>query len=371
MRKTPLPPFRVPRMRLYAALAAAAAALALSACTTTRYVNPCYGAGLLIPTDATGAEIVQAADQCIAEGGERKQGLVIRSAGHLRDAAYDAAVADADAAIAIDPAYADAYYYRGYAHEEAGRVDAARADFDKAVELGLAPAFAMRARGRVKFLEGDFAGAYDDFDAIIAAAPEDEEAYRLRGAAAHVLERWAQAEADFSKAIELDPKDLRAYSGRAYVKYFTGRYAAAVPDFKKSLSEKPEGLKAAFLYLAMRRANDPDAAAELARQAATLDATKNPGVFPALFLGRVSIDEMVRVAIETGIHKPRENESEGFFYAGMAELFAGNEKAAEMWFRRVLATGVVRFDEVRGARKELRAMGIPVPSPDPRAQGGS
>ena len=28
---------------------------------------------------------------------------------------------------------------------------------------------------------------------------------------------------------------------------------------------------------------------------------------------------------------------------------------------------VVRFDEVRGARMELRAMGISVPSPDPRA----
>ena len=30
-----------------------------------------------------------------------------------------------------------------------------------------------------------------------------------------------------------------------------------------------------------------------------------------------------------------------------------------------MATGVVRFDEIRGSRKELRAMGIAVPSPDP------
>ncbi|BCW91087.1 hypothetical protein sos41_42650 [Alphaproteobacteria bacterium SO-S41] len=358
-------------MRLYN-LAFAAAALALPACTNTVYVNPCYGAGLLIPDqEATGAEIVAAADKCIADGGERKQGLVIRSGGHMRETNYEAAIADADAAIALDPNYADAWYYRGYANEELGRIDAARSDFDKAIELGLAPGYAFRARGRVKFLENDFAGAYDDFDAIIAADPNDQEAYRLRGAAAHVLERWSQAEADFTKAIELDPNDLKAYSGRAYVKYFTGRYAAAVPDFKKALSKKPEGLKAAFLYLAMRRANDPDTDAELARQAETLDATHNPGVFPALFLGRVTIDEMVRVATETGIHKPRENESEGFFYAGMAELFAGHQDRAEQWFRRVLATGVIRFDEIRGARKELRAMGIKVPSPDPRATPGS
>ena len=350
---------------------AALACLALPACAGPVYVNPCYGAGLLLPTEATGPEIVAAADACIADGGERKQGLVIRAAGHLRDADTAAAIADTDAAIGIDPAYADAYYYRGLAHEEVGAIDAARRDFDRAVELGLAPVFALRARGRTRFLEDDFAGAYDDFDALIAAAPEDQEAYRLRGAAAHVLERWAEAEADFDKAIALKDDDLKAYSGRAYVKYFTGRFAEAAADFKIALKDKPEGLKAAFLYLAMRRAGDDEAAAELARQAETLDWTRNPGVFAALFLGHVGIEEMVDISKRTGIHKPRENECEGYYYAGMAELLAGNRAAAEAWFRRVLATGVVRFDEVRGARMELRAMGIAVPSPDPRARPGT
>jgi hypothetical protein len=74
---------------------------------------------------------------------------------------------------------------------------------------------------------------------------------------------------------------------------------------------------------------------------------------------------MVDIAIKTGIHKPRENESEGFFYAGMAELFRGNQAAAKVWFEKTLATGVIRFDEIRGARKELRAMGMKIPSPDP------
>lgn len=366
MRKTGRSLFGVRPMRHSLPLAAFAS-LALSACAGPVYVNPCYGAGLLLATDASGPEIVAAADQCIADGGERKQGLVIRAAGHLRDADTVAAVADTDAAIGLDPAYADAYYYRGLAHEEAGALDAALHDFDKATTLGLAPAFALRARGRTRFLEGDFAGAYDDFDALIADAPEDQEAYRLRGATAHVLERWAQAEADFDRAIALKGDDAKAYSGRAYVKYFTGRYAEAAEDFKIALAPKPEGLKAAFLYLAMRRAGDPDAEAELARQAETLDASRNPGVFPALFLGRVGIEEMVEISKKTGIHKPRENECEGYFYAGMAELFAGHKAEAEMWFRRVMATGVVRFDEVRGARMELRAMGISVPSPDPRA----
>jgi len=346
-------------------LAAASLSLGLTACTTTAYVNPCYGAGTLIPSDASGDEIVEAADACIADGGERKQGLTIRSAGHLRLQNFDAAIADTDAAIAIDPAYADAYYYRGFAHEEAGHLAEAERDFDQAIKLGLEPGVAFRAAGRLKFVSGDYAGAFDDFSAILKADPGDAEAWRIRGAAAAVLERFDIAEKDFSEAITLNPGDYRAYSGRGYVRYFTLRYAEAAADLKVALEPKPEGLKAAFLYLAMVRAHDPDAIPELERQAEDLDAQTNPGVFPAFFLGRIDEAGMVDIAIRTGIHKPRENESEGYFYAGMARLFAGDMAGAKLWFEKTMATGVVRFDEIRGARKELRAMGVDVPSPDP------
>lgn len=346
-------------------LAAGALSLALAACQSTDYVNPCYGAGLLIPSEATGDEIVAAADQCIADGGERKQGLTIRSAGHLRLQNYDEAVADADAAIQLDPTYADAYYYRGFAHEEAGHTAEAQRDFDQAIKLGLQPGVAFRAAGRLKFVSGDYAGAYDDFDAIVKANPGDAEAWRLLGAAAAVLERFDAAEADFTKALTLNPDDHKAFSGRGYVRYFTSRYAEAAADLKVALEGKPEGLKAAFLYLAMVRAGDPDAVPELERQAETLNAGTNPGVFPAFFLGRVGEATMVDIAIRTGIHKPHENESEGFFYAGMGRLFAGDTAGAKMWFEKTLGTGIVRFDEIRGARKELRAMGVDVPSPDP------
>lgn len=348
---------------------AAFAGFALAGCTTVVTSTACGEAARLIPTDASGDEIVAAAEACLAQGGTPAHALVIRSAGHLRAERYDRAVADADAAIEADPIYADAWYYRGFAHEERGDVEAAGRDFDKAIELGLSPNYAFRARGRLKFLNNDFAGAWDDFDALVKADAGDQEAWRLRGATAAVLERYGAAEADFTHAIALDPGDLKAYSGRAYVRYFTGRYDDATADFKTALSGKPEGLKAAFLYLAMRRANDPLARAELERQAASLDAARNPGVFPAFFLGRVSLADMVRISMETGIHKPAENESEGYFYAGMGELFAGRKAEAKSWFEKTLATGVIRFDEIRGARKELRAMGVRVPSPDPRAAG--
>lgn len=353
----------------FASITFALAAVALGGCTTTRYVNPCYGAGLLIQTDATGDEIVAAADKCIAEDGDRKQGLLVRAAGHLRNKDYPGVVADADAAIAIDPNYADAWYYRGYGNEEAGNREAARRDFDKAIELGLSPVYAYRARGRLKFIENDFLGAYQDFSAVIDADPKDSEAYRLRGSAATVLERFAQADSDLTRAIQLDPEDLRAYSARGYVRYFQNRFPEAASDLRMAMRDETEGLKLVFLFLAMLEGGDPDAWGELRRRTATIDTTRYPGVFPYLLLGHTDIDSMIKAAVATGKHEPWETEAEAFYYAGKYEQMHGNQKAAREWYERVLGTGVKRFDEIRGARRELRAMGIAIPSPDPEANG--
>jgi tetratricopeptide (TPR) repeat protein len=354
-------------MRLVSPVIVLAAAL-LGGCTTVRYVNPCYGAGLLIPTDATGDEIIAAADKCIAEEGDRKQGLVVRAAGHLRNKNYTGVVVDADAAIALDPNYADAWYYRGYGNEEGGNIEEAGRDFDRAIDLGLAPVYAYRARGRLKFIQNDFLGAYQDFSVILDADPTDAEAWRLRGSAAAVLERFRQADSDLTRAIALDPDDLRAYSARGYVRYFQNRFPEAVADLNMAMREETEGLKLVFMFLAMLEGGDPNAWNELARRTAMVDTTRYPGVFPYLLLGHTSIDAMIKAAVATGKHEPWETEAEAFYYAGKFEQLRGNQAAARQWYERVLATRVRRFDEIRGARRELRAMGIPIPSPDPEAQ---
>lgn len=341
--------------------------LGLSACVSVAPPNPCYDAARLISTEATGDEIVVAANRCLTEGADPAQGYIVRSAGHLRAERYTAAIADADAAIGVEPKYPDAWYYRGFANEKSGNLADARRDFDKAAELGLAPAFALRERGRLRFLTGDYLDAYADFTALVEANDADQEAWRLRGATAAVLERFPRAEADLNRAIELDPEDLRAYSARGYVRYLTGRYAEAAADLRLALRVKPEGLKTAFLYLAMRAARDPAALGELRQRTALLDTAIYPGVFPAFFLETMSIAEMIEITERTGTHSEAENHSEAYFYAGQMELFRGNIAAARTWFQKVLATGVVRFDEVRAARKELRALGVSVPSPDPEA----
>jgi tetratricopeptide (TPR) repeat protein len=341
-------------------------AVGLSACVEVSVPNPCYNAWNLIG-NATGAEIVEAANRCLADDGDRYEALTIRGAGYLTAENTKSAIDDLNAAIKINPNYATAWFYRGMAYKFVKDFERATADLNEALRLGLPPEQAMMALCRVKFWEHQFMEAYRECDKLLAVDPNNEEALRARGGLAHILERFDQADADFSRAITLNPDDFYSYSGRAYVRYFQSRYAEAAEDYKRALRDTPDGLRAAFLYLAMRRAGDKDAVAELARQEARVDTATNPGVFPAFLLGHVGQDDMLDIGIRTGIHTDAENRAESYFYAAMDELLKGNSGAARLWFEKVLGTGVIYFDEVRGARKELRAMGIHVPSPDPES----
>ena len=53
----------------------------------------------------------------------------------LKQGQYDAAIADYDRAVALEPNSADRYRSRGYAHIKRGDVDLAIADYTKAIEL--------------------------------------------------------------------------------------------------------------------------------------------------------------------------------------------------------------------------------------------
>lgn len=48
---------------------------------------------------------------------------------------YERAIADLDAAIALDPDYDSAFYVRGFAYQSIGDCDRANADWNKAIEI--------------------------------------------------------------------------------------------------------------------------------------------------------------------------------------------------------------------------------------------
>ncbi len=348
------------------AVSACLAAVWLGGCATTVTYEPCAEARRLFEARAEASEVIRVADQCIEYGGGRALALSLRAAAKTVARDFEGAVADADEALALEPGVGFTLYYRGVANEALQRLDAARADFEAAAAAGLDARTALKAAGRAKVLSNDFPGAFADFDRLVALDPDDAEAYQLRGVSLVVMERYAAAQVDFSRAIALDPAYMAPVAARGFVRYWTGDYSAAVADFRAALDARPEGLKTAFLYFALIRSGVPvaQARAELADRGAEIDRTRYPGIFPALFLGEVSAEGMIAVAMRTGTHKPHENACEAYFYAGMERLLAGDREAARVWFEKSLATGVIRFDEVRGSRKELKALGVDVgPSP--------
>ena len=86
---------------------------------------------------------------------------------------YDAAIANYDRAIALEPDDADAYHNRGIAKDGQGDYAGAIADFDRAIALDPYDADVYHNRGVAKAEQGDYAGAIADYDRVITLDPDN------------------------------------------------------------------------------------------------------------------------------------------------------------------------------------------------------
>ena len=128
---------------------------------------------------------------------------------------YDAAIANYDRAIALEPDDADAYHNRGIAKDAQGDYAAAIADFNRAIALEPDDADAYHNRGIAKDAQGDYAAAIADFDRAIALEPDDADVYHNRGVAKAEQGDYAGAIADYDRVIALDPDNVAVLEDRA------------------------------------------------------------------------------------------------------------------------------------------------------------
>lgn len=113
---------------------------------------------------------------------------------------YDAALADYDQAIELDPSLAQAYSNRGMIYAELQQYDAALADYGHAIDLD----------------------------------PNFAQAYSNRGAIYRDLQQYDAALADFNKAIELNPTDAQAYFKSGMVLGNCGKLRESLTYFEKA-----------------------------------------------------------------------------------------------------------------------------------------
>ncbi len=147
---------------------------------------------------------------------------------------HEAAIADYDWAIQLDPECAEAFVARGHAKYTLGQHEAAIADYDRAVQLDLKCAEAFNCRGDAKYALGQHEAAIADYDRAIELAPTAGEFFLDRGNAKYALKQYEAAIADYDRAIELEPKFALAYDNRGNAKFKLGQYQEAVTDQQKA-----------------------------------------------------------------------------------------------------------------------------------------
>ena len=137
-----------------------------------------------------------------------------------------------DAALKIGPHYV-AYSNRGVALLEKGEINAALADFNAAIQLNPAFARAYNNRGSILSDQGRFDEAMHDFDAALTNDPFFADAYDNR---ANVFARTGQAEKsliDYTRGIKLDPGNSLYYNNRAAAYFQLRRLSEAQADLDR------------------------------------------------------------------------------------------------------------------------------------------
>jgi lipoprotein NlpI len=183
----------------------------------------CLAAAVLLATPAA-AQFKGPADNCFAGTGSvqldirecslaiatgapgglsRASLLSLRGRAYLESGARRAAIADFDAALALNPNSALAFNERGRAHHAGGDNRRAIADYDAALRLFPFYGAAFRNRGTAYLFEGRLTAAVADFDAALKGVNYDPASHVLRGIARYFQGRYADAARDLTAAIDM------------------------------------------------------------------------------------------------------------------------------------------------------------------------
>jgi tetratricopeptide (TPR) repeat protein len=150
-----------------------------------------------------------------------------------------AAIADFNAALQLNPKSDRALNNRAAAYISLGDRAAALRDFDEAIRLNPDSSYLIN-RGTLKRNTGDLAGAVQDFDTVITLYPRHAEALCQRADAFRMQGNWTKAIADYGDCLRLDPKSDKALNGRAISYACLGDSSAALRDFNNAIRLNPD-----------------------------------------------------------------------------------------------------------------------------------
>jgi len=232
---------------------------------------------------------------------------------------------------------------RGRAYLESGAPGAAIADFNAALALNPYSARSHNERGRAHHKGGDNTRAVADYDAALRLFPFYSAAFRNRGTAYLFQGRLTAAIADFDAAIGGVQYDPASHALRGIARYFQGSYAAAAADLAAAIDMAyPYPQAALWIYLADRDK------ATLARNARELSDGLWPDPLIQAFLGALSPDAALAAAQDD------RQRTQALFYLGQLAALRGDAATARARLNAAIELGVVDAIEYAGSVLALR-----------------
>jgi tetratricopeptide (TPR) repeat protein len=141
---------------------------------------------------------------------------------------YDEALADFKKSLELNPGYANTWFNLGEVHYELGRLDEALSNYNQAIRLAPEDGDAYTSRANTHFTLGVrekdanrarqyFFDAVTDFNQVVRLGGNAAQAHANRGDAYRALRRWEWASNDYQRAIRLDESLARAHAGLAWL----------------------------------------------------------------------------------------------------------------------------------------------------------
>jgi lipoprotein NlpI len=252
---------------------------------------------------------------------------------------------------------AAAFYNRGNASAAKGAHDAAIADYDEAIKLEPKNARALNNRGSARSDKGDAEAALADFNAALKLDARFASGYFNRANTYAAKGETARAIADYSKALAYNRRNVNAYIARGALHLADGAASKARADMRQALALDRKNAYAVLWHeIAERRARQKGVLAG-GKGLKNIEMNTWPAPVLHLFVGELKADGVLVAAEDPDTARKEAHVCEANFYSGQHALIGGNREEAAKLFKTAAKECPRGFIEGIMAAAELKGLG--------------
>jgi tetratricopeptide (TPR) repeat protein len=271
---------------------------------------------------------------------------------------FPEALADSDAAIAVDSKNFRAHSLRAAIEAKLNDYPKALVDYDVCLSLNTKDPEVYSNRAEAEFQMGDDVQAILDSDRAVALDPKNAGSCLNRGSAELHHGDYKKAKDDFARLVALDPQNLNGYYFHAVASMAERDFDAAIADFRFLIQHTDDGNEGTLavvprylLSLTLRRLQRKDDI-DLPLVVAKLPSgwPKNIGL---LLIGKLSESTVISEAEKADPSAVTGVQCQAFYYAAIMHLMNGDTAGARALLAKCVNTKTKVEDEFYGSEFAL------------------